>query len=359
MLPALEADYGNPSSMHWAGQAAARSKEQARARVAQALGCAPPEVIFTSGATEADNLALMGVLRCHRPGEAHFITTSIEHHAVLHTAQALEREGYAVTYLPADGKGVVDPQAVREAIRPTTVLISVMLVNNEVGSVQPVSEIGALAHEHNILMHTDAVQGMCLPDTSICRLNVDLLSLSAHKIYGPKGVGALYVREGVSLAPMVFGGAQENMLRPGTENMAGILGLAAALELVQTHKAEQHQHLLELRRRMVEGLHRVVPGVIINGPEKEVAPHVLSASFPQADGEALLFRLSSEGFAVSMGSACTSKNIEPSHVLKAMGLPVPQIEGTLRISFGFPTQESEIDAFLGALPSVYQRSRIA
>ena len=359
MLPALAADFGNPSSMHWAGQAAARLKEQARTKVAQALGCSPSEIVFTSGATEADNLALMGVMHRHRPGEAHLITTSIEHHAILHTAQALEREGYAVTYLPVDGTGLVDPKNVLKAIRSETVLISIMLVNNEVGSIQPVSEIGALAHERNILMHTDAVQGLCLPNVSIDQLNADLLSLSAHKIYGPKGIGALYVSQWIELMPLMFGGAQENTLRPGTENMAGILGLAAACELVQAHKTEQHRHLTELRHRMISGLRQAVPGVVINGPEQAVAPHVLSASFPQADGEALLFRLSSEGFAVSMGSACTSKDIEPSHVLRAMRLPVSQIEGTLRISFGFPTQESEIDAFLAILPAVYQRSRIA
>jgi cysteine desulfurase len=358
MLPALEADFGNPSSMHWAGQAAARLKEQARVRVANALVCSPEEIIFTSGATEADNLALMGVMHCHRPGEAHLITTAIEHHAVLHTAQALEREGYAVTYLPVDGSGLVDPQSVLQAIRPETVLISAMLVNNEVGSIQPVREIGALAHERNIVMHTDAVQGLCLPDATIDRLNVDLLSLSAHKIYGPKGIGALYVRQGIELAPLMFGGAQENTLRPGTENMAGILGLAAALELVQAHKTEQHQHLTELRQRMISGLRLAVPGVIINGPADAIAPHVLSATFPNADGETLLFRLSSEGFAVSMGSACTSKDIEPLHVLKAMGLSLSHIEGTLRISFGFPTREDEIDAFLAVLPEIYQKSLV-
>ena len=355
ILSALEADFGNPSSLHWAGQNAAGLLKQARADVASALGCAPDEIIFTSGATEADNLAIFGGLKRLPPNKTHLITSAIEHHAVLHAAQELEREGCAVTCLPVDGRGLVDPEDVRRAIRPETALISIMLVNNEVGSIQPIAEISRIARERGICLHTDAVQGIGLLDVDVNALGVDMLSLSAHKIYGPKGIGALYVRRGIELSPLIVGGAQEGSRRAGTENVPGILGLAAAVKLVRGHRAEERARLLGLRERLVNAMQASGPGVIVNGPKGEVAPHVVSVSFEGADAEMLQIRLNQEGFAVSLGSACNSKSIEPSHVLTAMGLPREQIEATLRISLGMFTTEAELDLFADALTRVLPR----
>jgi cysteine desulfurase len=354
MLPALGSHFGNASSMHATGQDAARAVQQARRQVAEGIGCAGAEIHFTSGATEADNLALLGVMRRHAPGNAHLITTAVEHHAVLHTAQRLEHEGYAVTYLPVDAQGLVCSDSVRQAIRPDTVLISVMMVNNEVGSIQPVAEIGRIAQEMGILMHTDAVQAIGLLDVDVDALAVDMLSLSAHKIYGPKGVGALYIREGVAISPMMYGGAQENRLRPGTENVPGIVGMGAAVAYVSRHKGGAYGRLSQLRQQLAAGLRRHIPDLIINGPETAVSPHVLSISLPNADAEMMLLRLSKMGAAVSMGSACTSRDIAPSHVLTAMHLPGEQIEGTLRLSMGFPTTASDIEAAVEMLAEVHK-----
>ena len=355
VLSALEADFGNPSSLHWAGQNAAGLLKQARVDVASALGCAPDEIIFTSGATEADNLAVFGGLKRLPPNKTHLITSAVEHHAVLHAAQELEREGCAVTCLPVDRRGLVDPEDVRRAIRPETALISIMLVNNEVGSIQPIAEISRIARERGICLHTDAVQGIGLLDVDVSALGVDMLSLSAHKVYGPKGIGALYVRRGIELSPLIVGGAQEGSRRAGTENVPGILGLAAAVKLVRGHRAEERARLLGLRERLVNAMQASGPGVIVNGPKEEVAPHVVSVSFEGADAEMLQIRLNQEGFAVSLGSACNSKSIEPSHVLTAMGLPHEQIEATLRVSLGMFTTGAELDLFVDALTRVLPR----
>jgi len=357
MLPTLGEVFGNPSSLHQVGQEAAQLVEQARAQVAEGIGACPEEICFTSGATEADNLALIGVLRNHDPHHSHLITSAIEHHAILHTAQALEGDGYAVTYLPVDSSGLVDPEHVRQAIRPETTLISIMMVNNEVGTIQQIAEIGCIAHQHGILMHTDAVQGMGLLDVDVDDLAVDLLSLSAHKIYGPKGVGALYVRKGTPLTPITFGGPQESALRAGTENVPGIVGLSAAVKLITEHKAEERERLNGLRQHLITGLQEAIPTMIVNGSPTRFAPHIASVSFPGADGEMMLFRLNMQGIAVSMGSACTAEDIEPSHVLMAMGLPVSQIEGTLRLSMGYPTTSHDIDYVCEVLPVVVAQCR--
>ena len=359
MLSSLDEDFGNPSSMHWAGGRARQLLEQARAEVAGGIGSQPGEIHFTSGATEADNLALLGILRQHAPGQAHLITSAVEHHAILHSAARLEREGYPVTYLPVDATGRVEVDSLRKAIRTDTVLISVMLVNNEVGAIQPVAEIGAIARERGILLHTDAVQGIGLLDVAVDDLQVDLLSLSAHKIYGPKGIGALYVRQGVRLEPVTFGGPQEMGLRAGTENVPGIVGLGAAVRLTQAHKGAERQRLLHLRQYLIAGLRERLPELIVNGPEGQVSPHVVSISFPGADAEMMLIRLNGEGIAVSLGSACNSEAIEPSHVLKAMGLPLDQIEGTLRISLGYPTTQAELDRLIEVLPAIVERATIS
>jgi cysteine desulfurase len=355
----LDTVYGNPSSMHLVGMAAAQHLRQAREVVADGVGCDPEEVFFTSGATEADNLALLGILHQYPPHKAHLITTAIEHHAILHAAERLVAEGYGVTFLPVDSSGVVDPADVRQALRPETRLVSVMMVNNEVGSLQDLAAIGAIVAEHEgALFHTDAVQGVGLLPVDMWRDQVDLLSLSAHKIYGPKGVGALVVRHGVQLQPLMAGGPQEGHLRAGTENMPGIAGLGAAVALVEAHKAEENKRLRELRTWFIEELQSAIPGLIVNGAETG-SPHVLSVSFPDAVAEMMLLRLSRENIAVSLGSACTSKEIEPSHVLTAMGLTRAQIEGTLRISFGFPTTKAALERVLEVMPAVWRRSRIS
>jgi len=358
MIPTLGENYGNPSSLHWAGRAAAELLDKARSEVAEALGCKPEEICFTSGATEADNLALLGILRKYDPGKAHLITTSIEHHAVLHAAQQLQREGYSVTYLPVDSQGRVDPNDVRNSITPNTVLISVMMVNNEVGSIQPLADISEIARQRGILFHSDAVQGIGLLDVDVDMLGVDLLSISAHKIYGPKGVGALFIRKGVKVMPITYGGSQEQGLRAGTENVPGIVGIGAAARLACEHKSAERLRMLELRQRLIEGLQECIPGVIINGPVDVFAPHILSVSFPSTDAEMALIRLNGEGIAVSMGSACTSTDIEPSHVLMAMGLPREQVGGTLRISLGLPTTLEDIDYFLDIIPAIIDRSSV-
>lgn len=354
-LRALDADFGNPSSMHRAGKDARQLVDQARADVAEGIVCRPDEIIFTSGATESDNLTLFGTLRLFPPNKAHLITSAIEHHAVLHAAQHLEKEGYSVTYLPVDGFGLMDPEDVRQAIRPETKLISIMYVNNEVGSVQPIAEIGRIARENDICFHTDAVQAVGLFDVNVDKLNLDLLSLSAHKIYGPKGVGALYVRSGIELAPMIFGGPQERMFRAGTENVPGIVAFGAAIKLVREHRAEERARLLELRNYLVNSLQAICPEVIVNGSEEATAPHIVSVSFIGADAEMMQIRLNGDGIAVSLGSACNSKSIEPSHVLTAMNLPRGQIEATLRISLGMPTTKDELDIFLDAITRILPR----
>lgn len=355
MLHVLDAGFGNPSSLHWAGKDVRDLVDQSRLDVANGIGCRPAEIVFTSGATEADNLALFGTLRLFPRNEAHLITSAIEHHAILHAAQHLEQDGYTVTYLPVDGRGLVNPEDVRKAIRPQTKLISIMSVNNEVGSIQPVVEIGRLAREHDIRFHTDAVQAVGLFDVNVDELNVDMLSLSAHKIYGPKGIGALYIRSGIELAPMIMGGPQENSLRAGTENVPGIVGLGAAMNLVREQRAEERGRLMGLRQYLVNGLQALGPGVIVNGGEGTSAPHVVSVSFTGMDAEMMQIRLNNDGIAVSLGSACNSKSIEPSHVLTAMHLTQEQIESTLRISLGMPTTKDELDTLLDAVSRIMPR----
>lgn len=356
MAAALDETYGNPSSMHLVGQRARQLVEGARSQVAAAIGAIPQAIIFASGATEANNLALAGVMHALAPKRKHLITSAIEHHAVLHTAEALEKEGFQVSYLPVDRRGVVDPDEVRRAIREDTALISVMLVNNETGAIQPVRQIAEIAHKHGILLHTDAVQALGCLAVNVDELGADLLSLSGHKIYGPKGIGALYVRQGTPIQPILHGGPQEHRLRPGTENVPGIVGLGAAVELVSRERQQASERLVQLRALLVKSLQESVPGTIINGPQQQVSPHVVSVSFPSVNGEMLLFHLSRKGVAASMGSACNAQDIEPSHVLSAMGLPLEQIEGTLRISMGYQTTSDDIEQLLSVLPQIVAAS---
>lgn len=358
MLETLDRYYGNPSSMHQAGIDSKKLLDQARLSVATSIGCQPEEVIFTSGATEADNLAIFGIMRQYEPGKAHLITSSIEHHAVLHAAHQLKREGYALTVLPVDSDGMVDPKDVESAIGVNTKFISIMQVNNEVGSIQRIVEISKIASEKGILFHTDAVQGIGYLNADLHSMNVDLLSLSAHKIFGPKGAGALFVRSNVKVQPMIHGGPQESGIRPGTENIPGIVGLGQAIKLMSEKKTAEFKRLTELRTWFVDKIKAVIPGVVVNGSHR-VSPHILSISFPDAVAEMMQFHLHTQGVAVSLGSACTSKIIEPSHVLQAMGMPLSQIEGTLRISFGYPTTQNELNKVLDLLPDIWRRSKIS
>jgi len=357
MLKTLDAAFGNPSSMHQAGITAMKLLNEARSSVAAGIGSDPDEIYFTSGATEADNLALFGIMHQFPPEGGHLITSSIEHHAILHPAQQLENEGYDVTFLPANSSGTIDPQDVVRAIKPNTRLISIMMVNNEVGSIQKIKEIGTIAAEHDIVFHTDAVQGIGLLDVDLNASNVDLLSLSAHKIYGPKGVGALYIKQGVTIKPLWYGGPQEKEIRPGTENIPGIVGLGEAIKVTARYKTQERERLTELKSWFINELKDAIPEVIING-DQNTSPHILSVSFPDAIAEMMLVRLNSEGIAVSLGSACTSKDIAPSHVLLAMGIPFTQIEGTIRISLGSQTNREQLSFVLSLLPEIWRKSRI-
>jgi len=357
MLPALQQGFGNPSSLHADGRAAAELLAAARARVAACLGAEPDDIIFTSGATEADNLALAGILQALAPDARHLVTSSVEHHAVLHAAERLEQQGFEVSVLPVDATGRVDPQDLQDALRPDTGLISIMTVNNEVGSVQPIEALAEIARQHGVCFHTDAVQAVGTSAVALADLSADAISLSGHKIYGPKGTGALYLRAGTPLKPMLLGGPQEGTRRAGTENVAGALGFAAALERVTRQRAEIHNHLAGLRRRLVQGLEAELPQARVNGHPSEHAAHILSVTFPGVDAELLLYLLDQQGIAASMGSACNAESIEPSHVLLAMGLSREDIAATVRFSFGQPSTEPQIDRLLALLPETVKRAR--
>ncbi|MBX6377862.1 MAG: cysteine desulfurase, partial [Clostridia bacterium] len=357
---ALTEGWANPSSVHAEGRAARRLVEEAREEVAALVGASPREIVFTSGGTEADNLAVLGVARLAREegrGD-HVVASRVEHHAVLEACQQLEREGFRITWLPVDGNGLVDPDDLRRALRPGTVLVSVMLGNNEVGAVQAVRELAAIAREAGVPFHTDGVQAVGHLPVNVDELGVDLLALSSHKIYGPKGVGALYVRSGTRLAPLQLGGGQERRLRPGTENVPGIVGLGRAAALARQGLAADMAHARRLRDRLEDGLLAAVEGVRLNGPERgRRLPHVLNVSFQGVDGEALLLNLDLEGIAASSGSACAAGSIEPSHVLLAMGVPRELAQAALRLTVGRFNTEEDIDAALEVIPRVVQRLR--
>jgi cysteine desulfurase len=353
----LERTFGNPSSLHQEGRKATKLLSSARSQVAAGLGASEKEIIFTSGATEANNLALRGVLLAQPPARRHLITSTIEHHAVLHTAGRLEGEGCSLTMLEVDQDGLVDPEHLHQALRPETALVSIMMVNNEMGAIQPIATLAALTKEHDAYFHTDAVQALGTLPVDVDELGIDLLSLSGHKIYGPKGVGALYIREGTSLDPMIFGGPQEHQLRAGTENLPGIVGLGAAIAVVNQHKESEHQRLNSLRSKFVSQLKQLVPEAIVHGGDAQQAPHILSIAFPGIDAEMLLFHLDQAGIFASMGSACNAEAIEPSHVLLALGLPDEIIAATLRFSMGLWTHEEQLDQVLKVLPELVAMSK--
>jgi len=358
MLPYFGARFGNPSSIYGLGREARQAMDRARDAVAAALGCRPAEVLFTSCGSESDNLAIKGVAYARRDHGNHLITTRVEHHAVLHTCEWLERyAGFDVTYLPVDRYGMVELPALEAAITDRTVLVSVMLANNEVGTVQPLPEIAALLRPRGILLHTDAVQGGGALDLDVNHLGVDLLSLSGHKFYAPKGVGILYVRQGTPLLPQMQGGGQERSRRAGTENVPYVVGAATALHLATEELSSADVRLAGLRDRLVRGVLATVPGAHLTGHPTARLPNNASFVFEGVEGEALLLALDQLNICASTGSACTSGSLEASHVLKAMGIPPALAQGSLRLSLGKGTDQDQIDRTLEALPAVIERLR--
>jgi cysteine desulfurase len=359
MLPYFTEHYGNASSLHHKGREAADALERSRATVAGILGCQPREVIFTSCGTESDNLALRGVAFAQAErGKRHLITTSVEHHAISHTMEQLEKKfGFEVTYLPVDQYGMVNPDDVGRAIRDDTALVSVMYANNEVGTIQPLADIAAITRARKVPFHTDAVQAGGSLDLDVDRLGVDLMSLSAHKFYGPKGVGILYARRRVSFWPMQTGGAHERNRRAGTENIPYIVGLATALELAHQHAASENQRLIALRDRLIAGVLERIPEAWLTGHPTERLPNSASFVFKYIEGESILLNLDMLGICASSGSACTSASLEPSHVLTSMNIPVELAHGSLRLSLGKSNTEQDIDFVIAHLPRIVQKLR--
>jgi cysteine desulfurase len=357
MKPYLLEDFGNASSIHWFGQHAKNAVERARQQVAKLLGARPGEVIFTSGGTESDNAAIFGIVQASRVADPHLIISGIEHHAVLHTAQALEKRGVSVTYVRVGAGGVIDPEDVRRAIRPETVLISTMHANNEIGTIQPLEEIGAIARERDIYFHTDAVQAVGKIPMDVEKLGVDLLSLSAHKLNGPKGVGAMYIRKGTNLRPLLYGGHHERDRRPGTQNVPGIVGLGMAAELAAAHLEEYGQAVAALRDRLERGILERIPQVSVNGDPQRRLPNTSNLCFDYVEGEGFVIAMDLKGIACSTGAACSSGSVEPSHVLSAIGLTPDQARSSIRFSLGRYTTPEDIDATLATLPAAVERLR--
>ncbi|HJY85197.1 MAG TPA: cysteine desulfurase NifS [Candidatus Acidoferrales bacterium] len=362
MLPYFSEEFGNASSIHSFGQQTRAAVERARESVAALIGARPAEIVFTSGGTESDNLAIFG-LAAAAAGKAatgkrpHLIATSIEHHAVLNACQALERRGADVTFLPVDREGRVDPDDARRAVRPETVLITVMHANNELGTIQLIEEIGRIARETDIYFHSDAVQSAGKVPVDVNRLGVDLLSISGHKIYGPKGVGALYIRKGTRLEPLLYGGHHERDRRPGTENVAGIVGLGKAAELARARLSSEAARVAALRDRLEQGLLEQVAQARVNGGRATRTPNTTNVTFPFIEGEALVIALDLKGLACSTGAACSSGAIEPSHVLTAIGLLPEDARASLRFSLGRENTDQDVDFALATIPGVVEHLR--
>ncbi len=361
MLPYLREEFGNAGSIHQYGQRAKNALEKARRTVAEILWCEPKEITFTGGGSESDNLALFGILE--RAERAHLIISEIEHHAILHTAEELEKRGVQLTKIKVDKNGIVNAKAVIEAIQPNTKLISIMLANNEIGTLQPIREIGKMLEkkrergEETPLLHTDAVQGGGILNLDVRHLKVDLLSLSAHKFYGPKGVGILYKKEGVRLAPQIVGGAQERNLRAGTENIAGIVGAAEALQLAEQKKKLEAKRLMQLRDDFIAKVLKEVPRSKLNGDAKNRLPGNANFSFFGIEGESILLRLDFEGIAASSGSACTSGSLDPSHVLQALKIPHEWLHGSIRFTLGKSTTKKDLDKVVKVLKKIVEDLR--
>jgi len=357
MVEYMTEKFGNPSSIHLFGREVHKAVDEARQQVAALIGANPNEIFFTSGGTEADNLALKGIALANRKKGNHIITTCIEHHAILHTCEYLEKQGFNVTYLPVDENAMVRLEDVKKAITDQTILISVMFANNEVGTIQPIKEIGKIAREKGIYFHTDAVQAAGNYPIDVAEYNIDLLTLSAHKFHGPKGVGALYVRRGIRIDAVQHGGGQERSLRPGTENTPGIIGLGKAAEIAKRDMAKKIAHVTALRDKLAKGITERITDIKLNGHPTVRMPGNINFSFLYVEGESLLLNLDLKGIAASSGSACTSGSLDPSHVLLAMGLTHEVAHGSLRLSLGRGNTEDDIDYCLTVLPEIIERLR--
>ena len=357
MLPYLKEEYGNPSTLYKLGREAKIAIEKAREQVAQVIGAKAEEIFFTGSGTEADNMALRGVL--YGPagkGKKHLITTKIEHHAILHTAMALEKEGFQVTFLDVDKNGRVDLEELKQAITPDTALVSIMAANNEVGTIQPIEEIGKICREKGVLFHTDAVQAFGHMPLDVNKMNIDLLSLSAHKINGPKGSGALYIRRGLGLCPVIEGGGQERNRRSGTENVAGIVGLGQAAQLAMETMVEESARLKALAKKLTDGVLQI-PETILTGDPENRLPGACSFAISAIEGESLVLYLDMEGICTSTGSACSTGSLDPSHVLMAIGLSHEVSHGSLRVTLGRFNTEEEVDYIIETLPKVVEKLR--
>ena len=357
MAPFHAEHFGNPSSIYSLAKDSKKAVDTARAQVAKALGAEPEEVYFTSGGSESDNWAIKGVAFANRKKGNHIITSKIEHHAVLHTCEYLENEGFTVTCLPVDRYGFVDPADLEKAITDKTILISVMYANNEIGTIEPIAELGAIARRHKIPFHTDAVQAIGNIPIDVKAQNIDLLSLSAHKFYGPKGAGVLYIRKGTKIDNLIHGGGQERRRRAGTENIAGIVGLGKAIELATADIEGHNRKIRTLRDRLLAGIVKKIPHTHLNGHPEKRLPGNINISFEFIEGESMLLWLDDEGICASTGSACTSGSLEPSHVLLATGLPVEISHGSLRLTLGNVNTDADVDFVLEVLPNVVSRLR--
>lgn len=357
MKPWFTELYGNPSSIYTIGRESKKAVEEARAQTAYCLGAHPTEIFYTGSGTEADNWAIKGVAFANRKKGKHLITSVIEHHAVLEAFEFLRKEGFEVTYLSVDENGLIDPEELKREIRPDTTLVSIMYANNEIGTIQPIQELAAIAHEKGVLFHTDAVQAMGNIPINVKELGVDLLSLSAHKFYGPKGVGALYMRKGIKMDTFMHGGAQERNKRAGTENVPGVIGLAAALKLACENMDAYNKHLKQLSDRYIEKVLQRIPHVRLNGDREKRLSGNVNFSFRFLEGESLLLMLDMKGIQASSGSACTSGSLDPSHVLLAIGLPHEIAHGSLRVSFGERNTVEEVDFLVDSLEEIVGKLR--
>ncbi len=357
MLPYFGDKFGNPSSIHSWGRQARTAVDSAREQVASIIGATASEIIFTSGGTESDNLAIRGVAKSMQTKGKHLITSQIEHHAVINTFESLAKDGYEVTYLPCDKYGLIDPDDVRKSITKDTILISIIHGHNEVGTIEPIEEIGRIAKEHGILFHSDAVQSLGKIPVKVDDMGVDLLTISSHKIYGPKGVGALYVRKGTRIRPQVTGGIHEKGLRAGTENVPGIVGFGAACALAEEEMPEESKRLQALRDMLINGILSNIPDTVLNGHPEKRLPHNVNVSVKYVEGEAMLLNMDLLGIGASSGSACTSGSLEPSHVLLAMGIPHELAHGSLRMTLGKSNTEQDIEYVLESLPPIVEKLR--
>ncbi len=357
MMPYLTDVYGNASSVHSFGQGARKGIDKAREQVARAINASFDEIIFTGSGTEADNMAIKGAAIKSKKKGKHIITTSVEHHAVLHSCEELARNGFDVTYLPVDEYGMITPKQVEDAIREDTILVTIMFANNEVGSIMPIAEIGQICHDRKILFHTDAVQAVTHVPIDVKEMHIDMLSLSAHKFHGPKGIGALYVRKGVAITPIIVGGAHERGRRAGTENVAGIVGLGAAIELAMSNMDRDVARIKGMRDRLIAEIPKRIDEVKLNGHPTKRLPGNVNFSIKYIEGEAILLMLDINGIAASSGSACTSGSLDPSHVLLAMGIPHEIAHGSLRLTLSSNTTDEEVDYILETLPRIVSKLR--